>query len=108
VIEAADGHEAMDVALRIDLHLDLLVTDLVMPGMSGRELIAQFAVVRPGVPMIAITGFAGESDQPVADDVGLSGLVTKPFSADALLRAVAAACDPRSFTEKAKDLAEKA
>src|SRR5262249_48334011 len=81
VIEAADGQEAMDIAARTDVHVDLLVTDMVMPGMSGRELISQFAERRPRVPVIAITGFAGEADQPVGSEVGLSGLVTKPFSA---------------------------
>ena len=107
VIEAADGNDAMDVAARADVHVDLLVTDMVMPGISGRELIAQFAAVRPRVPIVAITGFAGEADQPARDEVGLSGLVTKPFSADALLRAVATACAPRNYTEQTKDYAEK-
>lgn len=107
VIEATAGQEAMEIARRAELHLDLLVTDMVMPGLTGRELISQFAAARPGVPIIAITGFAGEADQHGGDEVGLSGLVTKPFSADALLRAVANACASRDCPEPVTDYAEK-
>jgi CheY-like chemotaxis protein len=41
---------------------------------------------------VGITGFAGDADEMAAQEAGLAGLVTKPFSADALMRAVASAC----------------
>ena len=93
VLEAADGHEALSIAARPDLRVDLLLTDMVMPGLSGQQVVVRFRVARPGVPIVGITGYAGESPQvAAAEEAGLSGLVTKPFSADALIRAVAAAC----------------
>jgi PAS domain S-box-containing protein len=93
VLEAADGHEALAIAGRSDVRLDLLLTDMVMPGLSGQQVVVRFRAARPGVPIVGITGYAGESPQVVAaEEAGLSGLITKPFSADALIRAVAAAC----------------
>jgi PAS domain S-box-containing protein len=93
VLEAADGHEALSIAGRSDVRLDLLLTDMVMPGLSGQQVVIRFRATRPGVPIVGITGYAGESPQVVAaEEAGLSGLITKPFSADALIRAVAAAC----------------
>jgi PAS domain S-box-containing protein len=93
VLEAADGHEALAIAARPDVRLDLLLTDMVMPGMSGQQVVVGFRAARPGVPVVVITGYAGESDQVGAEEAGLAGLVTKPFSADALMRAVASACN---------------
>jgi CheY-like chemotaxis protein len=67
---------------------------MIMPGLDGREVAAGFRAARPGIPVVGITGFAGESDQDtVVEQAGLAGLVTKPFSADALIRAVASACE---------------
>jgi CheY-like chemotaxis protein len=74
----------------------LLLTDMIMPWLDGRQVAAGFRAARPGVPVVGITGFAGESDQDaVFDKAGLAGLVTKPFSAEALIRAVASACEGR-------------
>ena len=94
VIEAADGYAALAIASQRDLKLDLLLTDMIMPGLDGREVAARFREARPGVPVVGITGFAGEADQgAVVEQAGLAALVTKPFSADALIRAVASACE---------------
>ena len=93
VLEAADGQEALSIAARPDVRLDLLLTDMVMPGLSGQQVVVRFRATRPGVPIVGITGYAGESPEvAAAEEAGLSGLITKPFSADALVRAVAAAC----------------
>ncbi len=93
VLEAADGHEALSIAGRPEVRLDLLLTDMVMPGLSGQQVVVRFRATRPGVPVVGITGYAGESPQvAAAEEAGLAGLITKPFSADALIRAVAAAC----------------
>jgi len=93
VLEAADGHEALSIAARPEVRLDLLLTDMVMPGLSGQQVVVRFRATRPGIPVVGITGYAGESPEvAAAGEAGLSGLVTKPFSADALIRAVASAC----------------
>ena len=58
VVEASDGATALGVAARRGLVIDALLTDLMMPGISGREVIVHFRVLRPGVPIVCLTGFA--------------------------------------------------
>jgi two-component system, cell cycle sensor histidine kinase and response regulator CckA len=86
VLEAPDGHRALDTWDRHGGEIDLLLTDVVMPGMSGKELAEQI-----GIEPVFMSGYT--------DDVmlrhGLEGLrlVQKPFDADTLLIAVRSALD---------------
>ena len=68
--------------------IDLVVTDVVMPNLSGRELGERLAELRPGLPVLFISGYTD-------DDVIRRGLLTpgspflqKPFEPDALARKV--------------------
>jgi len=91
VLEAADGEEALSVARDFPGALDLLVTDLVMPRMGGRELAGRLRGVRPGVPVVYVSGYAEEAVQ--RDGVLDPGarFLSKPFTAEQLLDAVHAA-----------------
>jgi len=89
VISASNAGEAL---LRLEKHvgqLDLVLSDVVMPVMNGPELAARLREVRPGLPVLYMTGYSGDSavvDDPTAR---LDGpCLRKPFSRDALLRAV--------------------
>jgi len=72
--------EAMRICHRPEVEIDLLLTDVVMPGMSGKELWEQFRVVRPATKVIYMSGYTAEviSRQGVLD----SGVhfIQKPFS----------------------------
>ena len=57
VIEANSGQDALNI-LRSNPEIDLLVTDLSMPGMTGLELAKATLQVRPGMPILLVTGFA--------------------------------------------------
>jgi PAS domain S-box-containing protein len=96
VIEAAGGAQALDVIGNAAVHLDVLLTDLVMPGLHGRDLIARCEVIRPALPIVCMTGFAGEGDDPGEYGRNLVALLSKPFSSATLTRAVAAAVSGRS------------
>jgi two-component system cell cycle sensor histidine kinase/response regulator CckA len=91
VITACDGVEALAV-LREESHVDVLMTDVIMPNMGGFELIERASMVRPGLRVIVVSGHAdvGESDPRGLGDVVLE----KPFSADSLIRAVRSAVAP--------------
>ena len=86
VLEAPDGHRALHTWDRHGAEIDLLLTDVVMPGMSGKELAEQI-----GIEPVFMSGYT--------DDVvlrhGVEGLrlVQKPFDADTLLSAVRSALD---------------
>ena len=80
---AADGGEAL--ALAPAMHptpIHLLITDVVMPGMDGRELADRILLARPGTKTLFMSGYA---EPPIPDDV----LLQKPVTPDALGRKVA-------------------
>jgi len=80
VLAARDGSEALGLAAELDGPIDLLVTDIVMPGMSGPQLHAALCEKRPSVPALFMTGYA---DRQALPDEG-SAILQKPFSAHAL------------------------
>jgi len=88
VVEAAYGDDALAAADRLNGPLELLLTDVVMPGMSGRKLAARIAERRPEARILYMSGYTddamdrhGVSEQPIR-------LVPKPFRPNELLRAV--------------------
>jgi CheY-like chemotaxis protein len=83
VIEAADGPQALDAAQRHAGPIDLLLTDVVMPLMSGHDLAARVTAVRAETAVVYMSGFA---DDPLTGrpDGGVIRFVQKPFTADAL------------------------
>lgn len=84
VMAAANGQEALAMARTIP-HLDLLLSDMVMPGMGGPELAKQLAVSHPEARTMFASGY---SDEALEDGFGSDGNITylsKPFTADILL-----------------------
>ncbi len=60
VLQAAGGEEALELARRGDAPVDLLLTDIVMPEMSGVELADRLERERPGIRILFMTGYAEE------------------------------------------------
>jgi two-component system cell cycle sensor histidine kinase/response regulator CckA len=85
VVTAADGPMALDVASRDPRPIDALVTDVVMPGMSGRALATRLRELRPGLPILLVSGYTAETlDTSTGLGAGMAFL-SKPFSPDALI-----------------------
>ncbi|MFO0761252.1 MAG: response regulator [Byssovorax sp.] len=85
VIEASDGAEALAHLTARGREVDLLLTDLVMPGMSGKELAERAVAMHRDLPVLFMSGYI---DRDMAGDSLLDnarGLVTKPFTRDELL-----------------------
>jgi signal transduction histidine kinase/CheY-like chemotaxis protein len=82
VLAVADGTEALDL-LRSPVAIDILVTDLSMPGIDGLVVIRQAQRERPGLPAVLLTGYAGHGAQlAVGESVsGAFALVRKPVTA---------------------------
>src|SRR5581483_3424411 len=93
VIAAASGKEAIDAVARHDGPVDLVLTDVVMPQMLGRQVAEEIRQLRPGVRVVFMSGYA----QPVLGAQGTleEGMVllSKPFSEPDLLGKVREALD---------------
>ncbi len=59
VIEASNGNEAMELAANFKEPIHLLMTDVVMPGISGRELADRLSVIRPDIRILFMSGYTG-------------------------------------------------
>ncbi|MCU1357971.1 MAG: sensor hybrid histidine kinase [Acidimicrobiales bacterium] len=88
VLLASNGDEAIHVAEEHEGAIDLLLTDVIMPNMLGREVAQRITAVRPGTRVLYMSGYA----QPMLDSTGGLDpdvtLVEKPFSAASLLAMV--------------------
>lgn len=87
VMPAANGEEAIRIALETPAGFDLLITDWVMPKMSGRVLISQMTQTYPSLPIIVMTGNFDLSLPPDFNPARFFFL-TKPFSQKDLLETV--------------------
>jgi two-component system cell cycle sensor histidine kinase/response regulator CckA len=88
VLEAEDGARAIEIAAQFDKDIDLLLTDVVMRGMNGRELAEQMTSAHPGMKVLYMSGY---TDGAVATHGVLeSGIVIlrKPFSRKQLQQSV--------------------
>jgi CheY-like chemotaxis protein len=88
VVQAASGEAALEL-LHQDGMIDVLLTDVVMPGMSGAELARRARSSHPRLPIVFISGYA--DPEGVAGDTLLHPLVRKPFRPFELRRQVEAA-----------------
>ena len=88
VIEAKNGAEAIKLAAQNRGKIQLLVTDMVMPGMTGQELAVRMQAEHPGLRVIFMSGYSEHAATEMADADPSVRLLTKPFSRIAVLRAV--------------------
>jgi len=88
VLDAADGPSALELSARHGGGIDILVTDVVMPGMSGRELAERLAPERPSMKVLYTSGYT--DDTMVRQGVLTAGVafLQKPFVPDSLARKV--------------------
>jgi len=88
VVAAADGDEALAIVARGGPVIDLLVTDLLMPRMNGRELAGQLAATFPALRVLFVSGY---TDEAIGQHGMLrpgTGFLQKPFSIESLGEAV--------------------
>lgn len=93
VMEAANGHEAINVMASHGQRINLVLTDIVMPQMGGRELVERLLPLYPTVKVLFMTGYTEDTllKHRIAE-LGIA-VLEKPFTPDALAKAVRQALD---------------
>ncbi len=94
VLRAENGEKAMGLVLKESRPIDLLITDLVMPKMSGRELAERISAIRADLKILYMSGY---TDEPSVREGNLgpnSLFVQKPTSMEALFRKVRQLLEP--------------
>ena len=84
VMVTGDGRQALAAAQRLPV-LDLLITDLRMPHMSGQELIRALWTERPRLPVVVVTTRGDEGSRARALSAGATRFMTKPFDPEGIL-----------------------
>jgi signal transduction histidine kinase/ActR/RegA family two-component response regulator len=100
VLTASNGRQALGILEQHTGSIDVLVTDLVMPEMGGRELADHVLTARPTVRVLYTSGYTAEAmnQQAVLDPN--DAFLGKPFTPDSLLRAVHALIDPAAASSE--------
>jgi hypothetical protein len=95
VIPAASGEEALAIARKPGERFDMVVTDVVMPGMTGREVVDELRRRMPDIPALFVSGYTQEAiAQRGVLDSGLE-FMPKPFTPSTLVARVRAMLDSR-------------
>ena len=61
--------------------IDLVILDMIMPGMSGKETFPRLRAVAPGIPVLLASGYSLEGEVAALLAIGANGFLQKPFSA---------------------------
>ena len=102
VLLAADGAEGLEIALHSDV--DLVITDLRMPGVSGEEVLRRVTTETPGIPVLVLTGHGTVENAVEAMRAGAYDFLTKPLNLDRLSLLVKRALQSRELALQNREL----
>jgi CheY-like chemotaxis protein len=88
ILEACHGVEALQMCGRYEGPLHLLLTDVVMPHMNGRQLYVEVSRLRPGIKVLYMSGYTGGAIGQLGELEAEVAFLQKPFPADILARKV--------------------
>jgi signal transduction histidine kinase/ligand-binding sensor domain-containing protein len=93
VIDAADGEFALNAYRGSADTIDAVVTDVIMPRMTGLELARRLRRVRPSLPILFVSGFTGHNEADLEQIRSLGPLIPKPFTPETLTHALRTVLD---------------
>ena len=79
VMTALSGDDALGYFLIDQVKIDLLITDMAMPGMTGKKLITEVLKIKPDLPVILCTGYSETMTRKTAKAMGVSQYMEKPY-----------------------------
>ncbi len=98
VLAASHGGEAMQICREYPGTIHLLVTDLILPQLNGRELVRQAFPIRPSMKVLYVSGYPDETLVTAGVARSKVPFLQKPFASDALLRSVRKVLDGADAT----------
>ena len=91
VLLAVNGREAVDLFKKMPEEIDLVILDMIMPVMGGKETLAELKKIRSDCRILVASGFARESELSEMKKLGINASIRKPSRLAELSRAIAAA-----------------
>ena len=91
VLAVADGVEAVRVFREKSSELDIVILDMIMPGMKGRDVMIECMKIKPGLKVIMCSGYSMNIDMSGLMDSGDLFFLQKPVTVSSLSRALAGA-----------------
>jgi CheY-like chemotaxis protein len=88
VLSARDGQQGLRTYNELADDIDLIVTDIVMPVMSGDAMVAGVRRIGKPVKILVVTGYTGTEAADKLRSLGVDGFIQKPFTGDTLLQRV--------------------
>jgi len=88
VMQAENGKHGLEVFEKHHKGIDLIILDMIMPVMGGRDSFRKFREINPHIPILISSGFAREEDMTLLKEQGISGFLQKPFRSAELSEAV--------------------
>ena len=102
VLPVGDGEEALRICRESSEPIHLLVTDIVMPMMNGRELARRVALLHPSMRVLFVSGYPDEAEISSERSAGKTNFLQKPFTSDTLLRRIRQSLDGMEKSSAAK------
>jgi len=102
ILKAENAERALSICAEKNGPIDLVLTDVIMPGMNGKELAEKLHAEYPRLRFLFMSGYTGTAAMqhgPLGNKVGF---LAKPFTAESLCGTVRRILDGRAGTEKAK------
>jgi CheY-like chemotaxis protein len=93
VLESSNGPAALEIGPNRGRRVDLLLTDVIMPGMNGRELAERLRPAQPRIRVLYMSGYTADALEPRALLDADRLVVQKPFTAEILAQRVREALD---------------
>ncbi|MGC1371343.1 MAG: response regulator [Candidatus Sulfotelmatobacter sp.] len=99
VLTASNAAQALEICCNSSQPPQLLVTDMIMPGMGGTELARAFRALHPQAGVLLMSGYAEELT-PHASSAGCTPHLRKPFSVETLIKVVSELLDANALSSK--------
>ena len=93
VLTAPDGESALEIYHEKKEKIDLIILDLIMPGMGGRKCLEKLLKINPQVRVLIASGYSVNGPTKEALEAGAKGFISKPYDVRQMLKAVRKALD---------------